>query len=162
MACPAAVLRPGVDAVHVDIGVVRVSLDFRKVTLLAGERDHRLAFMLIGASGAVQLVGMVITNPEVIKIMSSDVWGTIPIDGGILVPMDLGYHSPAPMYEGHEQLSATCEWLPGGVCYYDGSSLNAQRPFDAWRESGYDDTVIEHVLTNYYRGTFDEHNDPDV
>ena len=35
--------------------------------------------------------------------------------------IDVGYHSPHAMYEGQEERD--CEVLPGGKCFYDGSSL---------------------------------------
>lgn len=44
------------------------------------------------------------------------------------MPADIGYHSPTPMYEGQQPMDK-CEWLPQGFCYYDGSSLNAERYF---------------------------------
>lgn len=43
--------------------------------------------------------------------------------GGEIKAFDLGYHSPKPMYEG--QPSNECHLLEGGICYYDGSCLNA-------------------------------------
>jgi len=44
-----------------------------------------------------------------------------------LFPMaaDLGYHSPAPHYDDHGKMD--CEKMEQGFCYYDGSSLNAER-----------------------------------
>lgn len=39
---------------------------------------------------------------------------------------DVGYHSPKPMYEGQEPLHHDCDLIDGGVCYYDGSGLQAQ------------------------------------
>lgn len=43
------------------------------------------------------------------------------------MPADLGYHSLVPMYEGQTKMK--CHLLPAGECYYDGSSLNADRIF---------------------------------
>lgn len=45
------------------------------------------------------------------------------------MPADLGYHSPTPQYEGHTTASESCEYLGGRPCYYDGSSLAAERVF---------------------------------
>ena len=50
------------------------------------------------------------------------------------MPADLGYHSPRPMYEGQTSLE-DCPYT-GGVCYYDGTSLGAQEPFDILRRDG--------------------------
>lgn len=43
---------------------------------------------------------------------------------------DVGYHSPEPMYRGQSPTSHDCEFVKGGVCYYDGSSIRA----DDWVE----------------------------
>lgn len=51
------------------------------------------------------------------------------------IPADLGYHSPKPMYEGQRKMGDDCEVL-GGVCYYDGSTLNALLVFNLLREKG--------------------------
>lgn len=40
------------------------------------------------------------------------------------LPADRGYHWSEPRYEG--QTSQKCDLLPGGICYYDGSGLNAE------------------------------------
>lgn len=32
-------------------------------------------------------------------------------------------HSATPIYEGHEPMGSYCRFVPGGVCYHDGSSL---------------------------------------
>jgi len=52
-----------------------------------------------------------------------------------LFPMgvDVGYHSPVPMYETHEPMSEPCDYLDGSTCYYDGSGLAA------------DDLVVEFI-----------------
>jgi len=46
------------------------------------------------------------------------------------MPADLGYHSPHPMYESQSVVRDECEYVGGGPCYYDGSTLNAKEPFD--------------------------------
>ena len=43
---------------------------------------------------------------------------------------DLGYHSPVPMYDGQSPLLETCEYLDGKPCYYDGSTLYADKIFN--------------------------------
>ena len=48
---------------------------------------------------------------------------------------DLGYHSPYPLYEDQDSLFDDCAYT-GGVCYYDGTSLGAQEPFDILRRDG--------------------------
>lgn len=50
---------------------------------------------------------------------------------------DVGYHSPYPMFEDHQPIEDDCEFT-GGKCYYDGSSLRAERWYKEWLEKGCD------------------------
>jgi len=43
-----------------------------------------------------------------------------------LIGVDVGYHAPHAQYDDQEKRE--CDLLPGGACYYDGSSLRA----DEW------------------------------
>lgn len=47
---------------------------------------------------------------------------------------DIGYHSPKPKYGDQEPYD--CEVLPGGTCYYDGSSLAAGPVLEAFIAEG--------------------------
>lgn len=43
-------------------------------------------------------------------------------------------HSPVPLYEGQTSIPGHCQWVRGGTCYSDGSSLafdEFERDFDA-------------------------------
>ena|SRR3990167_2678637 len=44
------------------------------------------------------------------------------------IPADIGYHSPTPQYE--YQMPYKCDLLPEGQCYYDGSTLHAEKIFN--------------------------------
>ena len=98
------------------------------------------------------------------------------------LPADLGYHSPKPMFEGHEPMGAsrldfdnkeTLELESGcsieipktvqtgsftkcpyvdGPCYYDGSGLQAERIFEVLVSEGSDGVWRE--LRAYYDETF--------
>lgn len=50
-------------------------------------------------------------------------------------PADINYHSHVPQYEGQEPISGNCEYI-GGICYCDGSSLQAQDYFDVLIKEG--------------------------
>lgn len=63
-----------------------------------------------------------------------------------LMPADLGYHSLTPMYE--SQSSYDCEYVEGGKCYYDGSSLNAYGVFESLLREGSEGVWRE--LEDYY------------
>ena len=67
------------------------------------------------------------------------------------LPADLGYHSPTPQYEGQTQME--CDLLDGGVCYYDGSGLQAERVYKRLLEEGEDGVWAE--LEDEYERRFD-------
>ena len=67
------------------------------------------------------------------------------------LPADLGYHSPTPQYEGQTQMD--CDLLEGGVCYYDGSSLQADRVYKRLLEDGEDGVWAE--LEEEYKYRFE-------
>lgn len=69
-----------------------------------------------------------------------------------LMPTDLGYHSPKPMYEGQSKMEGKCELVEGGVCYYDGSGLNAYPVMKRLVAEGEDGVWA--ALTDYYVETF--------
>ena len=50
--------------------------------------------------------------------------------------VDLGYHSPVPRYEG--QVGRLCHLLQQGKCYYDGSTLQAERLLSVLYSEGSD------------------------
>lgn len=66
--------------------------------------------------------------------------------------IDLGYHSPIPMYKEHEPLLQTCDVLAGQPCYYDGSGLNGEKPWKILREEG--DQALWEFLDNYWHYVF--------
>lgn len=68
------------------------------------------------------------------------------------MPVDIGYHSPKPMYEGQSQMEH-CDLLPEGKCYYDGSSLNADRYFAILVHEGGD--ALWKALEEYYHERFE-------
>lgn len=70
------------------------------------------------------------------------------------MPADLGYHSPVPIYDDQEVTGSECEYLDGKPCYYDGSGLNAWRPFEALLREGHDG--VWRVLEDYYASVFAE------
>lgn len=64
-------------------------------------------------------------------------------------------HSATPLYEGQEPMPGPCQWVKGGTCYHDGSSMafdEIQYGFDSpdfmyaelarWLPDGDQDTVL--------------------
>jgi len=67
------------------------------------------------------------------------------------MPADIGYHSPKPMYEG--QTAMDCNLIPGGKCYYDGSTLHANRYFAILVHEGGE--ALWKALEEYYHERFE-------
>jgi hypothetical protein len=66
-------------------------------------------------------------------------------------PYDLGYHSPKPMYEDQHSMGE-CGWLGSKDCYYDGSGLNAEKPFTILVTEG--ESALWKFLEEYHKETF--------
>jgi len=120
-----------------------------------GIHSVTLRFLLKGELGAVQFV--IHTGwqlPHVTKEQDEKAL-TMPLDAGwlnvLFHPMaaDLGYHSPSPMYDDQEPLSQECPVL-GGVCYYDGSTLNAEPVFEILLKEG-GEGVWSRLEEEYYK-----------
>src|SRR3990172_7669793 len=91
-----------------------------------GIHGMELRFVLKGSKGAVQF--LIYTNwylPHVAKELARKYTSTIYIET-FFMPMavDIGYHSPEPMYEG-QMVMKDCEYI-GKDCYCDGSGLWAE------------------------------------
>ena len=87
--------------------------------------------VLKGDKGAVQFV--LYTNwqlPHVAEEFSKRGYNREPM------PVDVGYHSLSPLYEGQEICNHTCEYLNGKPCYYDGSGLQAERVYEILLKEG--------------------------
>jgi hypothetical protein len=116
-----------------------------------GIHGVELLFLLKGEEGAVQFV--LYTNwhlPHVqkeLELKSSHIH-CHPM------PADLGFHSPKPMYEGQTSLTEDCEYLDGKPCFYDGSTMNAERVFNVLLEKG--DEGVWSELESYYKSVFNE------
>lgn len=70
--------------------------------------------------------------------------------------IDIGYHSPVPLYEGARRMGAKgeCHVLPDSECYYDGSSLQADPIMAGLIEHGSDWVWTE--LERQYHMRFEE------
>lgn len=111
-----------------------------------------------GPLGAIQFQLLTGWYPHIIKKTSFEDWS----DWGELrvndmqphdkpMPSDLGYHSPKPLYEGQTLMQEDCPIL-GGPCYYDGSSLNADKPFSILVHEGGE--RLWEFLEKYYADKF--------
>lgn len=85
-------------------------------------------FMLNGPHGAVQFAvsfPIYLPHVECEKDWTETNRAYAEVHGREPRGFDVGYHSPKPMYEGQEPMP--CELLEGGECYYDGSTLQADK-----------------------------------
>ncbi len=63
------------------------------------------------------------------------------------MPADVGYHSKVPQYEDQRRMTDNCEFTDG-VCYYDGSTMHADKVFDILTEEGSEG--VWKYLESYY------------
>lgn len=109
-----------------------------------------MRFYLIGPRGAVQFI---FYSAQHLRHVADELLARAgkynPFHG---MGADVGYHSPTPHYEG--QHCHECNLLPGGQCYYDGSSLAASEFEDTFIAGGSD--VVWPMLEQRYKETFGE------
>ena len=125
-----------------------------------GIHGVNLTFLLKGDNGAVQFV--IYTNWYLPHVTQELVQKAISkpnirsyIEACFLpLPADLGYHSPAPHYEGQEIVAESCEYLGGKPCYYDGSGLAAEDIYKRMVAEG--DGAVWEELEAYYKQMFGE------
>ena len=111
-------------------------------------------FLLRGKKGAVQF--LLFTNwhlPHIQKEFDAEPLNQFLYMFHKPVPVDLGYHSPKPIYEGQIAYK-DCKWLDGKLCYYDGSSLNAERVYEILLTEGSEG--VWKYLEEYYKSIFGE------
>lgn len=119
-----------------------------------GVHGLTIRFVSMGDDGAVQFTLYTGWLPQFegtdhIGYRSIIEWGSKGIRP---MPADLGYHSKAPRYAGHEATSESCEFTGGGPCYYDGSGLNANDAMYALVNGG--DDALWAFLDGYYDNVF--------
>lgn len=129
-----------------------------------GNGSVSMWFILVGPKGAVQWHIGTDWMPEAAR---NDVARRVAIHGLSRRPeqdyqkphgWDLGYHSPTPMYEGHEPTHHKCDLLDG-PCYYDGSGLAADDLIEGFLNGG--DEWVWNRLEAYYRHHFHDAAYPD-
>jgi hypothetical protein len=106
---------------------------------------------LIGDKGAVHFIfstGMYLPDTHTKWLSKFDRGGTVPYMG-----YDVGYHSPTPKYK-DQTPNKNCEYLNGKTCYYDGSSMMAEKFMEVLVKEG-SDRVWE-MLKEYYVSVFEE------
>lgn len=59
-------------------------------------------------------------------------------------------HSPVPLYAGQEPMTGYCEWVRGGECFSDGSSL----AFDQFEHDFGSPDYLKPALADWHRSRF--------
>lgn len=116
-----------------------------------GIGDVRMWFVLIGEKGAVQWQIGTDWYPESARqhLARFPSW---PLSGEHQPKgWDLGYHARERQYE--EQPSRSCDILPEGKCYYDGSGLAADDLIEGFLNGG--DDWLWNRLEAYYAHVFE-------
>lgn len=117
-----------------------------------GVHGVNMKFVLVGPEAAVQF--LLYTNwhlPHVQEEMDSKHLSNIfPHLLCHPQPADLGYHCLYPQYEGQNPISQNCEYLDGKPCYYDGSTLNAERVYETLVSEG--EEPVWEILKERYLG----------
>lgn len=113
-----------------------------------------IRFILIGDKGATQFV--LYTNwylPHVTQeFLNKPILSKQDIKLFFLpMPADLGYHSKVPFYDDHLH-TEDCPYT-GGDCYYDGSTMAADRIYNVLLEEGADGVWKE--LEKHYKEIFE-------
>jgi hypothetical protein len=115
--------------------------------------SSKVWFYVRGRHGAVHLMIMGRFRFEAGKLVALPC-GISQIDAFMPMAADLGIHSPEPLYEGQEK--SWCDIVPP-ECYYSGSGLAAESPFEVLMEQGLD--ALFTFLEAYYYETFGVHGD---
>jgi len=125
-----------------------------------GRSGLDIVFLVHGNKGAVQFklsTGWMPLYSKVSRIgvrsLNNELSDLYPM------PIDLGYHSYEPMYEGHTSVGK-CEILKGKKCYYDGSSLNSHDAYYTLINAG--ENALWEFLEQFYRNVFEDGEYPDV
>lgn len=112
-----------------------------------GVHGVEMKWLLKGKKGVIQF--LVFTNWQ-LKHVQEEIDTRSDFHVPVLykpIPADIGYHSPIPMDEDQEAMGS-CEFLNGKQCYYDGSTIGADRIFNILIEKG-DEAVWEELEKEY-------------
>lgn len=124
-----------------------------------GQRSLDMTWYVKGSEGAIQFRLFTGWYPDIIPrttVSDWSDWRTLNVkrhmdDLNAPMPADLGFHSHKPLYEGQSLMDGHCSILDG-PCYYDGSGLNANKPFSILVHEGGE--KLWEFLEGYYRETF--------
>jgi hypothetical protein len=115
-----------------------------------GVGGMQIRFIVKGDAGAVQFLVSTGWLPRAVS-KKDFLWESDELSSFFPSPVDLGYHSKTPRYEGQSSMGK-CEWCDGLDCYYDGSGLNAINAMYTLVNGG--DAALWEFLEQYYHYVF--------
>lgn len=115
-------------------------------------------FYLIGPNATIQFALSTSWYPKHLRAHVFD-GSALPASYHHASGTDIGYHAPAPQYEGQRSMAESCEFLDGKPCYYDGTSLGGADLFDRFVVEGED--VVWKTLREWYDNRFGGGSGPD-
>lgn len=120
-----------------------------------GRHCMELTFLLQGKLGAVQFKMYTGWYPRIKRgwgvLHSESTIDTTKLPSVFPMAVDLGSHSPKPMYKGQTPIHGKCPVLDGR-CYYSGSTLQADRVMCSFINKG--EKALWKELREYYMMTF--------
>lgn len=114
-----------------------------------GRHGMNIRFVLIGEKGAVQFLMFTNWLPMVKKV-EGRYEPTFNFPDMTPMAVDIGYHSPKPMYKGQKKIKE-CSYIKGG-CYYDGSGIASEEYMATLINKGQD--ALWKKMKRYYKETF--------
>ena len=121
----------------------------------SGDLEHIISFTPVDHGSSMRLTFYVKGNSGAVQFLILTGWRVPYRDRregySGLMPADLGYHAKKPQYEDQSLMMDDCEYTDG-PCYYDGSSLNAEKPYEILVTKGED--ALWEFLESYYHCVF--------
>jgi len=143
--------------------IIRTRPPFDKRSDIPGKNygicGFQIWFILQGKFGAVQVMLSTELYPKKVmkELIGKDKWSSDYYEE-VFNCWDVGYHSKKrPKWDTYKWVTQMdCDLLPGGKCYYDGSSLRGKedKVVQIYMEKG-DDGIFEY-LEKYYVEIFGE------
>ena len=121
-----------------------------------GIHGSTMRFIVKGNEGAVQFV--IYTNWHLLHVQKELIESCqTSINKFCLLqpmPIDIGYHSPKPMYDEQICIKKSCKYIDEKPCYYSGSMLNSEKYFNIMVSEGSE--KLWESLEEYYNHIFME------
>jgi len=116
----------------------------------------RIRFTLIGELGAVYFI--MSSNFYTESVIKDNF--TKPFGEWQPLPLQVGYHSPYPHFEGQSICKSKCQYLNNKPCYSDCSFLQADKVYQLLLSDG--DKGVWKYLTSFYKYIFTNSKEKEI